>query len=98
MLSVVYDLPMALSTDDPTVVRVTTFTDVGVEYGGFGNYLVEFFTWMKYLPSSMARWKRLAEEQHKEYSDMFIGMFREVEDRIVMTFIRFSLPLPSPVM
>ena len=84
MLSVVYDLPMASSIDDPTVVKVNTWTDIGVDYGGFGNYPVEFFTWMKYIPSSMAHWKRLAEERYKEYYNMFVGMVREVEDRIVM--------------
>jgi hypothetical protein len=98
VLSVVYDLPMVSSTDDPTVIKVNRFVEIAVDYGQLGNYLVEFFTWMKYIPSSVASWKRLAEERHEEYSDMFVGMFREVEDRIVMTFIRCSLPPRSPIM
>ena len=89
MLSFLYDFPIVSSTNDPTVVKVKTFPDIVVEYGQLpGNYLVEFFTWMKYIPSSVAGWKRLAEERHEEYSDMFVGLFREVEDRIVRTFIR----------
>ena len=92
-LSVVYDLPMVLSTDDPTVVKTNAFNDIFISYGNLGNYLVEFFPWMKYIPSSVAKWKRIAEEQHKEYSDMFVGLFREVEDRIVMPFIHFCLRL-----
>jgi len=91
VLSVVYDHPMLSSTDDPTVIKVNRFLEIGVEYCQLGNYLVEFFTWMKYIPSSVASWKRLAEERHEEYSDMFVGMFREVKDRIVMTFICCSL-------
>ena len=86
------------STDDPTVVKANTLTDIAVEYAQLGNYLVEFFTWMKYIPSSVASWKRLAEERHEEYSDMFVGLFREVEDRIVMTFIRCSLLPCSTIM
>ena len=79
---------MVLSTDDPTVVKTNAFNDIFISYGNLGNYLVEFFPWMKYIPSSMAKWKRVAEEQHKEYSGMFMGMFREVEDRIVMPLIQ----------
>ena len=97
MLSVVYDLPMVSSTDDPTVVKINRLLEIGIEYGQVGKYLVEFFPWMKYIPSSVASWKRLAEEQHREYSGMFVGLIREVEDRIVMTFIRCS-PMPrSPI-
>ena len=98
VLSIVYDLPMVPSTDDPTVVRVNRFLDLILDYGQLGNYLVEFFTWMKYIPSSVANWKRLAEDRYKEYSDMFVGLFRDVEDRIVMTFIRSSCaPLTNHV-
>jgi len=76
---------MVISTDDPTVIKANTFNVIFLDYGNLGNYLVEFFPWMKYIPSSVANWKRIAEQRYKEYSDMFVGMFREVEDRIVMT-------------
>ena len=59
------------------------FNKITAEYGLLGNYLVEFFTWMKYIPSSIAKWKRVAEERHKKYSAIFEAMFRDVEDRIV---------------
>ena len=98
MLSVVYDLPMVSSTDDPTLVKANRFLDIVLDYGQLGNYLVEFFTWMKYIPSSVASWKRLAEERYEEFSDMFVGLFREVEDRIVMTSSPFSLPPRSSIM
>jgi len=90
-LSVIYDHPMVASTNDPTITRVNKFLEIAVDYGQLGNYLVEFFTWMKYIPSSVASWKRLAEERHEEYTDLFVGLFREVKDRIVMTFTRWSL-------
>ena len=81
---------MLASADNPTLVKVNSFNIVFLDYDNFGSYLVELFTWMKYFPSSAASWKRPAEERYKEYSYMFVGMLREVEDRIVMTFIRFS--------
>ena len=84
---------MILSADDPTVVKTVAFNDMAIDYGNLGNYLVEFFTWMKYIPSSMAKWKRTAEERHEEYFKMFMGLFREVGDRIVMPFIHFCLRL-----
>ena len=61
------------------------------EYSLPGNYLVEFLTWMVYIPSSLAKWKRVAEKRNKEYSDMAMGLFRDVEDRIVTCFDFFTL-------
>ena len=83
ILSVAYDHPTVLSTDHPTVREINKFNDISLEYALPGNYLVEFFTWMMYIPSSIAKWKRVAEERQKKYSAMFEAMFREVEDRIV---------------
>ena len=92
VLSVVYDLPTASSVDDPIVAKINNFVHTGIDFSHPGNYLVEFFPWMKHIPSSLAKWKRVAEEQSKEYSEMFVGMFRDVEDRIVPCSIRFVIP------
>ena len=81
VLSVVYDLPTISSTNDPIVVEINEFAEIGVGYSIPGNYLVEFFKWMKYISSSVAKWKRLAEARSKHYSGMFVGMFRDVGDR-----------------
>ena len=83
MLSVIYDHPTISSTDHPTVQETNAFNELSAEYALPGNYLVEFFTWMKYIPSSIAKWKRVAEERQKKYSAMFVAMFCDVEDRIV---------------
>ena len=48
---------------------------------------------MKYIPSSIAKWKKEAKEGYEEYSRIFVGLFRDAENRIVMSFIRsFSSP------
>ena len=85
-----YDLPGVLSTHDPIVLKISKFTDTLIDYASPGHYLVEFFPWMKHIPSSMAGWKRKAEQEFLEYSDVFGAMFRQVEDRIVCNLVSFS--------
>ena len=97
VLSVTYDLPTISCTNDPIVVKINEFADIGVDYAHPGNYLVEFFTWMKYIPPSVAEWKRLAEARSKYYSAMFVGMFRDVGDRIVKRFICFTCTARSSI-
>ena len=38
---------------------------------------------MKYIPSSIAKWKRVVEERQKKYSAMFETICCDVEDQIV---------------
>ena len=83
ILSITYDHPAISSIDDPTIQEINTFSEISVEYALPGNHLVEFFPWMLYIPSSIAKWKRVAEERQKKYSAMFEAMFYDVEDRIV---------------
>jgi len=83
MLSILYDHPTISSPDNSMVQEINTFTDIAVDYSLPGNYLVEFFMWMKYIASSTAKWKRMAEEWHNKYSAMFEAMFHEVKGRIV---------------
>ena len=90
MLSVVYDLPPVESISDPTVVEINHFTDTTVEYARPGQYLVEFFPSLRYLPSSIAKWKRDAEDGFKYYSQYFQDMFHDVEKRIVRCYIYHS--------
>ena len=82
-LSVAYDHSTILSTDDPTVLQIITFNNIVFEYALPGNHLVDFFPWMIHILSSIAKWKRVAEEQHKKYSAIFGAMFLDVEGRIV---------------
>jgi len=91
VLTIVYDTPSITSTDDPALAKVNGFVDKGNQYLVPGKYLVEFFTWMKYLPSWMAKWKRDAEKGYQDNCDMFLGMFRDVEERIVLWFILFDV-------
>ena len=88
MLSVIYDHPPVASINDPTLVEINHFIDTTVEYARPGQHLVEFFPWLRYLPSSIAKWKRDAEDGFKYYSQYFQDMFHDVEKRIVWYYIR----------
>ena len=83
MLSILYDIPPTLSAEDPTIKTISDFTHTAIHYTRPGHYLVEIFTWMKYLPSSIAKWKRKAEKESNEYSRFFETMFNQVRDRVV---------------
>jgi hypothetical protein len=48
-----------------------------------GAYFVEFFTWMKYLPSWMATWKRDALEWYKKDSTVLLRLYDDVFQRLV---------------
>ena len=86
MLTVLYDHSSSTSTDDSVLEKINGFVEQSIQYTVPGKYLVEYFTWMKYLPSWMAKWKREAEKGYRDNCDMFIGLFRDVEDRIVLCF------------
>ncbi len=51
MLSINYSLPPVDSEDDPAVVGITTHNDRLLYELQPGSRLVEFFTWMRYIPS-----------------------------------------------
>ena len=83
ILSAVYDMPPTLSLNNPVVTKVD---EIGKHIGYatyHGNHLVEFFPWMKYLPSAIAAWKLKTEGIFVEFTAFFEGLFRDVERRIV---------------
>jgi hypothetical protein len=51
MLSVNYHLPPVESEDDPAVVATTKHVERQIHEMQPGTRLVEFFTWMRYIPS-----------------------------------------------
>jgi hypothetical protein len=83
IISAVYDLPSTRSWDDPLVTKIND-VNMAVGHAAYpGSYLVEFFPWMKYLPSAIAGWKFKMEKQSVEFSAFFIGLFRDVEKHVV---------------
>jgi hypothetical protein len=83
ILSVVYDLPEILSLDDSIIQSMNELPEEAIKAILPGAYLVEFFPWMVYIPSFLAKWKRHAQARFEHYSELFGGLFRGVEKRIV---------------
>ncbi|KAJ3927993.1 MAG: cytochrome P450 [Lentinula lateritia] len=80
--SVIYDKPPITSTQDPQIARINDFITRIVRAAFPGAHYVEFFTWMKYIPSSIAKWKREAEEWYRKDSELFEGFFLEARQRV----------------
>jgi len=82
-----YDRPTISFAHEPTVMNINLFIGALLEYATPGRQLVECFPSMENIPSSIAKWKREAEERYQYYSRHFEDMFREVKHQIVMFFV-----------
>jgi cytochrome P450 len=82
ILSVVYSYPTIVSGRDHTVEAINDCAERLTRAAYPGAYLVEFFTWMRYIPSSLAKWKRDAENAFKKDSKMFEGLLHTVEANV----------------
>ncbi|KAI0002868.1 cytochrome P450 [Russula compacta] len=82
ILSVVYGYPTVRSEQDHTVEYINDLSDRLTSAGSLGAHLVDFFSWMQYIPSSLARWKRNAEAWYKHDSAMLEGLLQTVEANI----------------
>ncbi|CAL1708931.1 unnamed protein product [Somion occarium] len=82
ILGVIYDTPTIESCHDPKVAYVNDFVIRFVSAASPGAHYVEYFTWMKYLPSAIAKWKREALEWYRRDSIYLGKMYAEVQERI----------------
>lgn len=82
ILSVLYDIPELKSTNDDLFKRLDEYCSVLIAAAAPGAHLVDFFPWMKHIPASLAKWKRVAEERYKKFSNLFTGLLHDVDSRI----------------
>ncbi|KAI9452373.1 cytochrome P450 [Lactarius psammicola] len=80
MLSIIYHLPPTESEEDPIVVGITDHVDRILAEVQPGSRLVEYFPWMKYIPSRFAKWKRDAQYWYIQDSLMFERLLGKVAD------------------
>jgi hypothetical protein len=90
IMSVVYDAPVLRSCQDPAIARVNDFIGRLVHAVNPGAHFVEYFTWMKYIPSAVARWKRDAEGWYEKDTIMFEGLYNDVHKHIVSAILTNS--------
>jgi len=81
--TLIYDAPVLKNANDPSVVALNDFVDLLAHAAYPGAHLVEFFTWMRYLPSWMAKWKSEAVAGYEKNSIMFLKLYDEVCQRVV---------------
>jgi len=81
-LSAVYGYPTITSEQDQTVKMINDFSMRLTAAAYPGAHLVEFFPWLRHVPSSLAKWKRNAEAWHRQDSAMFEGLLRTVEENV----------------
>ncbi|KAI0049923.1 cytochrome P450 [Auriscalpium vulgare] len=90
-LSIIYDLPTIQSEHDVNLMKVEHHIDRHVKASAPGAHLVEIFTWMRFLPSWMAKWKREAEKWYERDSAMFEGLVDQVQANLEKGMDRPSL-------
>ncbi|KAI9443596.1 cytochrome P450 [Lactarius indigo] len=83
MFTVNYHIPPVDSEDNPLVVGVAKHTGRLLHEMEPGTRLVELFTWMRYIPSRFAKWKRDAEYWFVQDSLRFEGLLGKVADDLV---------------
>ncbi|THU98700.1 cytochrome P450 [Dendrothele bispora CBS 962.96] len=82
IMSLIYDTPMIKDEKEPSVAYIYGFVTRLTRAAFPGAHYVELFTWMKYLPSFMAPWKKDAEDWYKKDEVVFKGLFNEVRKRV----------------
>jgi hypothetical protein len=85
-LSIVYDSKTLSSSEDPLIKEILKFTDKLIYAVYPGSYLVEFLPWLEYAPEWLAKWKRQTKADFRHFSSLFLGLFTDVEARIVREF------------
>jgi hypothetical protein len=83
IMTLIYDTPVLEHVNDPSAVPLNNFVDQLAHAAYPGAYLVEFFTWMRYLPLWMAKWKYEAVTGYKKYSTIFSKLYDDVCQRVV---------------
>ncbi|KAK7443507.1 hypothetical protein VKT23_015679 [Stygiomarasmius scandens] len=82
VISVIYGVPPIRNYLDPDIVRVNLFVERALHAAAPGSFLVEYFTWMQYLPRWMSPWRRYAEDTFKRDSVMFENLFADAKKRL----------------
>ncbi|KAJ7310003.1 cytochrome P450 [Mycena albidolilacea] len=80
VMAIIYGTPIA-DSNDPIVAEIQKFVDRALGAAAPGAFLVEYFTWMEYLPRWMSGWRRYAEFWYQKDSMMLTGLFANAQAR-----------------
>ncbi|THU96695.1 cytochrome P450 [Dendrothele bispora CBS 962.96] len=82
IMSLIYDTPLIKDEKEPSVAYINDCVARITRAASPGAHYVEQFTWMKYLPSAIAPWKKYAEEWNKKDELVFKGLYNSVCKRV----------------
>ncbi|KAH8824059.1 cytochrome P450 [Flagelloscypha sp. PMI_526] len=71
-----------LKADDYRIERIIEIVDRIAEAGVPGAFLVEFFTWMQYLPNILAPWRVWAKQCSKKDGEFLEKLYSDAEVRM----------------
>ncbi|KAH9035789.1 cytochrome P450 [Lactarius pseudohatsudake] len=91
IMSVTYDVPPIVDEQDPGVKAVNDCVARLTRVALPGEHSVEFFPWMRHIPSRFAKWKRDAAYWYEKDSAMFESLFNSVRDKMSKGIDRPSL-------
>ncbi|GJJ12682.1 hypothetical protein Clacol_006926 [Clathrus columnatus] len=91
LLSVIYGLPPCPDPFDPTLMLVTDLTQSVLDAAAPGQHLVEYFPFLRYLPSRLCSWKRHAEHVFQIADSVFGDLYRQVEKRAERAWLAGTL-------
>ncbi|THU90574.1 cytochrome P450 [Dendrothele bispora CBS 962.96] len=83
IMSLIYATPMIKDENEPSVAYINGFASRITQAAFPGAHYVEFFTWMKFLPSFMAPWKKYAEDWYKKDEVVFKGFYNDVRKHVM---------------
>ncbi|KAI9454045.1 cytochrome P450 [Lactarius psammicola] len=78
IMSILYDYPTLISEHDTTIRGIDNYNK-RVAYAAMpGNFLVDLFPWMMYIPERFAKWKREGLQHAAEHHEMFQRLLNRV--------------------
>ncbi|TCD61911.1 hypothetical protein EIP91_007725 [Steccherinum ochraceum] len=80
-LSLCYAGPAIKDHKDSVVNSIDNFMHRLEQSARPGEYMVEIFPWLNYLPRALAPWKRVGSEMHEQDTELFTRLFRKAKAR-----------------
>ncbi|KAL0568407.1 hypothetical protein V5O48_013576 [Marasmius crinis-equi] len=82
LLSVIYNLPILESSDDPAINRISQFASRVTQAMFPGTYFVEYLPLMRYFPAFVSKWKRDSQMWYRRDTEFFRSLYVEVKNRM----------------
>ncbi|GJJ12689.1 hypothetical protein Clacol_006933 [Clathrus columnatus] len=82
LISTLYGFPPCPNPFNPIYVLISELMDTVLDAAAPGRYLVEYFPFLRYLPSSICSWKRHAESVFIRADALFKDLYKQVEKRL----------------